>query len=153
MTDDAARHDFRAHGDGELDVERATKSGKPRAEQDPDLESTFQASVEEGTLRVRRTLPTLLATGLVGGVDVSLGVVALLVVEHETGSKLLGALAFMLSRLAHTPKGPTPIGLFRQVQRPVYGTELNRQLDDAIARRGQGDLTELLAGSDSWMVS
>jgi formate/nitrite transporter FocA (FNT family) len=102
MSDDAARHDFRAHRDGELDVERATKSGKPRAEQDPDLESTFQASVEEGTLRVRRTLPTLLATGLVGGVDVSIGVVALLVVEHETGSKLLGALAFTIGFIALT---------------------------------------------------
>ncbi|HSK96544.1 MAG TPA: 2-oxoacid:ferredoxin oxidoreductase subunit beta [Euzebyales bacterium] len=62
-------------------------------------------------------------------------------------------LAFMLSRLAHTPHGPTPIGLFRQVQRPVYGTELNRQLDDAVARRGKGDLATLLAGSDSWLVA
>jgi 2-oxoglutarate ferredoxin oxidoreductase subunit beta len=61
-------------------------------------------------------------------------------------------LAFMLSRLAHTPHGPTPIGLFRQVERPVYGTELNRQIDDAIARRGRGDLAGLLAGSDSWTV-
>jgi 2-oxoglutarate ferredoxin oxidoreductase subunit beta len=62
-------------------------------------------------------------------------------------------LAFMLSRLAHTPHGPTPIGLFRQVERPVYGTELNRQLDDAVARRGKGDLATLLAGSDSWTVA
>jgi 2-oxoglutarate ferredoxin oxidoreductase subunit beta len=61
-------------------------------------------------------------------------------------------LAFMLSRLAHTPHGPTPIGLFRQVKRPVYGTELNRQLDEAVARRGKGDLATLLAGSDSWTV-
>jgi 2-oxoglutarate/2-oxoacid ferredoxin oxidoreductase subunit beta len=62
-------------------------------------------------------------------------------------------LAFMLSRLAHTPHGPTPIGLFRQIRRPVYGTELNRQLDDAVARRGKGDLATLLAGPDSWMVA
>jgi formate/nitrite transporter FocA (FNT family) len=102
MSGDSERHDFRSHGDGEVDVERATKSGKPQAEQDPDLESTFQASVEEGTLRVRRTLPTLLATGLVGGVDVSIGVVALLIVEHETGSKLLGALAFTIGFIALT---------------------------------------------------
>jgi 2-oxoglutarate ferredoxin oxidoreductase subunit beta len=62
-------------------------------------------------------------------------------------------LAFMLSRLAHTPHGPTPIGLFRQVERPVYGTELNRQLDQAVERRGKGDLATLLAGSDSWTVA
>jgi 2-oxoglutarate/2-oxoacid ferredoxin oxidoreductase subunit beta len=62
-------------------------------------------------------------------------------------------LAFMLSRLSHTPHGPTPIGLFRQVQRPVYGTELSRQVDDAITRRGKGDLAGLLAGSDTWTVT
>ena len=62
-------------------------------------------------------------------------------------------LAFMLSRLSHTPEGPTPIGLFRQVERPVYGTELNRQVDAAVARRGQGRLADLLAGPDSWVVA
>ncbi len=62
-------------------------------------------------------------------------------------------LAFMLSRLSHTPTGPTPIGLFRQIERPVYGTELNRQIHAAIARRGQGNLAELLAGPDSWTVT
>jgi 2-oxoglutarate ferredoxin oxidoreductase subunit beta len=62
-------------------------------------------------------------------------------------------LAFMLSRLAHTPNGPTPIGLFRQVERPAYDTELNRQLDDAVARRGEGKLADLLAGPDSWVVA
>ena len=61
-------------------------------------------------------------------------------------------LAFMLSRLSHTPHGPTPIGLFRQVARPVYGTQLDAQLDDAVARRGRGDLATLLAGPDSWVV-
>ena len=47
------------------------------------------------------------------------------------------ALAFMLSRLAHTPDGPTPIGLFRQVQRPVYGQEMQqpaRRRDRATGR-------------------
>jgi 2-oxoglutarate ferredoxin oxidoreductase subunit beta len=61
-------------------------------------------------------------------------------------------LAFMLSRLSHTPEGPTPIGLFRQVERPVYGTQLNAQVDAAVARRGAGNLADLLAGPDSWTV-
>jgi formate/nitrite transporter FocA (FNT family) len=89
-------------GGGVLDVERATKSGRPRPEGDPDLESTFQAAVVEGTLRVRRSLPTLLATGVVGGIDVSIGVVALMIVEHETGNRLLGALAFTIGFIALT---------------------------------------------------
>ncbi len=62
------------------------------------------------------------------------------------------SLAFALSRLSHTPLGPTPIGLFRQVERPVYGDELQRQLDDAALRKGPGDLQALITGSDTWTV-
>ncbi len=61
-------------------------------------------------------------------------------------------LAFMLSRLAHTPHGPTPVGLFRQVSRPVYGEQMQAQLDDAVGRHGPGDLGALLAGRDTWTV-
>ena len=61
-------------------------------------------------------------------------------------------LAFALSRLSHGPTGPTPIGLFRQVSRAVYGLEMQRQIDDAVARRGPGDLAGLLAGTDTWTV-
>jgi len=62
------------------------------------------------------------------------------------------SLAFALSRLSHTPLGPTPIGLFRQVRRPVYGDELARQLADAQLRKGSGDLQALITGSDTWRV-
>jgi 2-oxoglutarate/2-oxoacid ferredoxin oxidoreductase subunit beta len=61
-------------------------------------------------------------------------------------------LAYGLSHLAHNPAGPTPVGLFRQVQRPVYGDLVQAQLEQAVARRGQGDLESLLAGADSWDV-
>jgi 2-oxoglutarate ferredoxin oxidoreductase subunit beta len=63
------------------------------------------------------------------------------------------ALAFALSRLAPTPAGPTPIGLFRQVERPVYGDLVQSQLEAAVAQRGRGDLGALLAGSDPWDVA
>lgn len=102
MAEPSGDHDFRAHADGDVDVERATGAGRPQAERNPELESTFQASVEEGTLRLRRNLPTLLATGLVGGVDLSIGVIALIVVQHGTGSDLLGALAFTIGFIALT---------------------------------------------------
>ena len=89
-------------------------------------------------------------TGQLEIVDVAVvGEDALLV--HDAHREDPG-LAFMLSRLSHTPHGPTPIGLFRQVERPVYDVELNRQLDDAVTRRGTGNLADLLAGSDSWIV-
>jgi 2-oxoglutarate/2-oxoacid ferredoxin oxidoreductase subunit beta len=62
------------------------------------------------------------------------------------------SVAFALSRLAHTPTGPTPIGLFRQVERPTYEGLMTEQLDHAVARRGRGDLSALIAGPDTWTV-
>jgi formate-nitrite transporter family protein len=58
--------------------------------------------VEEGEQRLHRDWPELLATGAVGGVDIAIGVFALLVVHEATGSPLLGALAFGIGFLALT---------------------------------------------------
>ncbi len=46
--------------------------------------------------------------------------------------------AFALSRLSLSPTGPTPLGIFRNVDRPVYDDMLNEQVDQAIAERGAG---------------
>ncbi len=62
------------------------------------------------------------------------------------------SLAFALSRLAHQPTGPTPIGIFRDVERPVYDEEMERQLAAAQVQQGKGDLQRLLRGSDVWEV-
>ena len=67
-----------------------------------ELESTFQRTVDEGHLRLHRSGPSLVATGLVGGIDVSMGVLALLLVDHATGQPLLGALAFAIGFVALT---------------------------------------------------
>jgi 2-oxoglutarate ferredoxin oxidoreductase subunit beta len=61
-------------------------------------------------------------------------------------------LAFMLSRLARGPYEPTPVGVFRAVERPDYGTLVNRQVLDAQQHRGPGDLTELLRSGTTWSV-
>ncbi len=67
---------------------------------------------------------------------------------HETSS-----LAFALSRLAHTPEGPTPIGIFRDVERPVYDELMEGQLAKAVEQRGAGDLAQLLMAGDTWEIS
>ncbi len=63
------------------------------------------------------------------------------------------SLAFALSRLSSTPDGPTPIGIFRQVSRPVSGRDLTEKL--ALARAGAGDaeLDAALHAGDTWTVS
>jgi 2-oxoglutarate ferredoxin oxidoreductase subunit beta len=60
--------------------------------------------------------------------------------------------AFALSRLATNPTGPTPIGVFRDVDRPVYDEELRRQVATARERNGEGDLGALLASGNVWDV-
>ena len=62
------------------------------------------------------------------------------------------SLAFALSRLADGPTGPTPLGVFRSVQRPVYGNEMEHQLRMAADQQGPGDLERLLSSGDTWTV-
>jgi 2-oxoglutarate ferredoxin oxidoreductase subunit beta len=57
-------------------------------------------------------------------------------------------LAFSLSRLAEDPTGPTPIGIFREVQRPVFARTGPAQPDIA----SDGQLEELLLSGDTWTV-
>jgi 2-oxoglutarate ferredoxin oxidoreductase subunit beta len=61
--------------------------------------------------------------------------------------------AFELSRLSSSPDGPTPIGIFRDVSRPVSGQELGRQLAAARADADDSRLDALLGAGDTWTVS
>ena len=61
--------------------------------------------------------------------------------------------AFALSRLAHNPTGPTPLGIFRDVDRPVYDDMLNDQVEQARHAQGPGDLQELLESGNVWDVT
>jgi 2-oxoglutarate ferredoxin oxidoreductase subunit beta len=62
-------------------------------------------------------------------------------------------LAFALSRLAHGPSSPTPLGIFRDVERTSYGEEMDRQVAAATATKGPGDLMALLHSADTWDVT
>ncbi|HVL05781.1 MAG TPA: 2-oxoacid:ferredoxin oxidoreductase subunit beta [Acidimicrobiales bacterium] len=59
-------------------------------------------------------------------------------------------LAFLLSHLARGPAQPTPVGVFRAVDRPDYGTLVNRQVVAAGERLGPGDLGDLLSSGTTW---
>ena len=57
-------------------------------------------------------------------------------------------LAFSLARLADNPTVPTPIGVFRDVQRPGFGRHGSIRRTSAT----EVELADLLVGSDSWTV-
>jgi 2-oxoglutarate ferredoxin oxidoreductase subunit beta len=63
------------------------------------------------------------------------------------------SLAFALSRLAERPDTPTPMGVFRAVERATYEGALQQQLIDASAKSGPGDLSQLLRSAPTWTVN
>jgi 2-oxoglutarate/2-oxoacid ferredoxin oxidoreductase subunit beta len=83
------------------------------------------------------------------------------VTEHGTDGVLVHdahsaspTTAFALSRLADADTlHHTPIGVLRNVRRPVYEQEMADQLEAAVEQNGKGDLSALLAGKDTWTVA
>ncbi|HXG20050.1 MAG TPA: 2-oxoacid:ferredoxin oxidoreductase subunit beta [Methylomirabilota bacterium] len=74
------------------------------------------------------------------------GVADLLV--HDETDPVLG---FMLSRMT-PPAFPTPIGVMRVTQKSTFDEVMNNQIQDAIAKSGNGDIDQLLRRGDVWTV-
>lgn len=64
------------------------------------VEEAVLRTIDEGRRRIARRPSSLLATGVMGGIDVGTGVLALLFVMHETHSKILAGLAFGVGFIA-----------------------------------------------------
>jgi 2-oxoglutarate ferredoxin oxidoreductase subunit beta len=63
------------------------------------------------------------------------------------------SLAFALSRVASGPTSPTPIGVFRDVERPDYGAQVDRQIEAAVSAKGRGELAKLLSSGSTWTIN
>jgi 2-oxoglutarate ferredoxin oxidoreductase subunit beta len=61
--------------------------------------------------------------------------------------------ATALARLAEAPTGPTPIGVLREIKRPVYGAGRVQELAAGHAKATLGDVDELLRSGDTWTVA
>lgn len=59
-----------------------------------DIDEAFERLVDEGNKRLSRPLFALVATGLLGGIDVAVGILAYYVVMGQTGNPILSGLAF-----------------------------------------------------------
>ena len=97
----------------------------------------FGADDERGVIRG--------ADGCLKLVDVAdVGVQELLI--HDPGRGDPGP-ALSLAKLAQTPMAPTPIGVFRSVQRPFFGQR------GATEPATEDQLADLLIAGDSWTVA
>jgi 2-oxoglutarate ferredoxin oxidoreductase subunit beta len=62
------------------------------------------------------------------------------------------AYSHALARLSEDSMMPTPVGVFRDIERPVYNEEFIKQMDMVKAKKGKGDLKQLLLSGDTWKV-
>jgi 2-oxoglutarate ferredoxin oxidoreductase subunit beta len=60
--------------------------------------------------------------------------------------------AFALAHLSERPNGPTPIGVFRAAERPIFGEAMGRELMEAREGLGTEELDSLLRSGDTWTV-
>jgi len=63
------------------------------------------------------------------------------------------SIAFSLSRLSHGPYGPTPVGIFRKIQRDTFTEEIHGQISNARETKGDGDLDKLVRSLGTWDVN
>ncbi|MCH9028245.1 MAG: 2-oxoacid:ferredoxin oxidoreductase subunit beta [Bacteroidetes bacterium] len=62
-------------------------------------------------------------------------------------------LAMILAHITDDPAFPTPIGVFRQIQRETYDGAIASQIDFVTEKRGKGDLKKALFGANTWEVN
>ena len=48
---------------------------------------------------------------------------------------------------------PVPMGILRQVKRPILENDIHAQVAEATAKQGKGSLEGLLSAGDTWTVS
>lgn len=65
----------------------------------------------------------------------------------ETGAK-----AFRICQGSERGDIPVPMGILRQVKRPILEDDIHAQVADATAKQGEGSLEGLLSAGDTWTV-
>ena len=80
--------------------QKRAELGETDAPAEDEVANAFDRIVDEGAQRLHRSWREVITTGLAGGLEVAMGVLALLAVYAETGSHLLAGLAFSIGFIA-----------------------------------------------------
>ncbi len=62
-------------------------------------------------------------------------------------------IATMLSHMVENPSLPTPVGVFRQVNKPTYDEGVETQIENVKKTKGEGDLEKILFSGNTWEVN
>lgn len=82
--------------DARATTKTTTKTPATGSEETHVSEAT-ERLIAEGTSRIRRPLTALITTGIMGGLEIGIGLLAKYIVVRETGNELLGSLAFSIA--------------------------------------------------------
>jgi len=83
-----------------MSEERRRELGESDAPIEHELKESFDKTIGEGAERLHRTTRNILVTGVFGGFEIGLGIMAYLAVMNETGNHLLAGLAFSIGLIA-----------------------------------------------------
>ncbi len=83
-----------------MSEERRRELGETDAPVEDELKQSYDRTTGEGAERLHRTFRNILVTGVFGGFEVGLGIMAYLAVLHATGDHLLAGLAFSVGLIA-----------------------------------------------------
>ncbi len=61
-------------------------------------------------------------------------------------------LAYSISSMSFEDDLPRPFGVFLDIERPTFEEGLHQQINDVIAKKGEGDVNKLLRGDDYWEI-
>lgn len=92
MDERTAAHDASAGTDAEPSVGPEARDLTP--------EAAYKRTIEEGRLRIQRPLGSIAATGVVGGMDIGTGILAMLLIQQRTDDQLLAGLGFGIAFVA-----------------------------------------------------
>jgi 2-oxoglutarate ferredoxin oxidoreductase subunit beta len=121
---------------------------------------TKKGAREKMLINLRHGQPVTFGEEEENGVIVENGVAKIVVVADVGTDALLvhdetkqdPSTAFMLSRLANRPDTPTPVGVFRAIDRTEYAEATQAQLALAQEQQGPGDLGAMLRSAGTWSV-
>ena len=60
-------------------------------------------------------------------------------------------LAYLLSRM-YMPDYPEVVGVLRNVRKPTYEEQFDKQVSEVVAKRGRGKIADLFTAEDLWTV-
>ena len=131
-----------------MSEQRRRDIGDSDAPVEDELAASFDNTVTEGAERLHRTFRALVITGLFGGLEIGVGVMAYLAVLHQTGDHLLAGLAFSAGFVALI-LGHSEV-VYRELPHADCGGGRSRRKRRQLLRLWSGTLLANLAGG--WLI-